>query len=1282
MKQFKSLVLFTFLIMKFSTSFAQIDTVFWFAPPWVTPDHWWKDDVKFHISTFNNATTIRIRQPASSYDTTFTVAANKNFNFNYWLTSTKGFTTNPTSLGFDSLETRPANVVRTNGFKITSNFPITVVFDYITRSTQFLNPETFSLKGRNGLGTEFVCPFQTKWNNKNLTNFACPTPATLGQGGRDLNCDGVLTQPKQQINIVATSYNTIVWITPKCNVVGHTANVTYSVFLPNPGDAYTVENAVQTTSTIGNNLSGSVVVSNKPIAVTVADDSVNPGNISGVTSCFDLMGDQIVPVDVVGKNYIINKGQLNGPTGEAIFIVGTQNFTQITIDDGTATTYTINKGDTKMFNIVNPLTSVVAAKNVYVFHASGYGCELGAAVLPPLNCAGSNQVAFSRNNNQPFSLNVMCKNGVQGTFTLSSSTTTSLIPAASFTIVPGTSNAYVGAQINFSTTQIIPDTSYRLSNSADVFAMGVINGDVTTGGLYHYMSSFKRTIYTDAGTDVSYCTGTNSVISLAGTVSGGASTGIWSVVSGTTSIGLPAAAYTSTLTNINANYTLTPTDTTKSQIKLVLLSTGNCDNVADTMVINIRKSPAVEAGPNITQCKNNISPINLNGSVLFATGGNWTSTGTGVFGNPTTFTTSYTPSPADLSAGSVKIKLTSAGSVFGCPNTSDSLMITFTNAPTVTAGADINVCTNSPTVNLTGLVSGPTLSGLWTTNGSGAFMPSDTLMNTTYVLSPNDLALSTGSLVITLTSQNNGLCNAVTDNITVFITQKPYVNAGSNDTICASAGAIALTGTVSGSASLGVWSTTGSGSFLSTTSFSTVYTMSAADTLAGSVQIILTSSGGICNPETDTVTYVILKAPFVDAGKDTSICNNTIIPLGGNVTGFTTSGQWTSTGTGTFSPNNTALSGSYFPSLADLANGSVKLVLESTNNKGCNAQRDTMLITFKPAPIADFSYSIACATKPIQFNNTSGGTISGYNWNFGDGGTAISQNPIHSYSVANTYTVSFIVSSANGCLDTIQKPVSVYNLPFADFNFTAACEKQLIHFLDTSLASSGDTIVKWNWNFADGGLSTAVNPTHTYTLAGIYNVSLFVTTDKGCSDSINQAINVRPRPTAYFSMTNNPTLAQEIVYFTDFSTPSSTINYWNWEFGDGVGATAQNPTHVYNNQGTYTVTLIITDNFGCSDTSRRDISVTLLPMVPTAFSPNSDNNNDFLFVKGGPFEKMLFRVYNNWGELIFETNDQSVGWDGTYKGQEAPIGVYVWVLDVDMFNNKSVRKTGDVTLLR
>src|SRR5690606_31378701 len=105
-------------------------------------------------------------------------------------------------MGANILENKPANTVTNFGFKIESDFPITVVYDIITRSPNFYNPETYSLKGQNGMGFEFIAPFQTTWNNQTL--------------GGDLNGDAVVTQPKQQIQVVATEDNTTIYITPKC----------------------------------------------------------------------------------------------------------------------------------------------------------------------------------------------------------------------------------------------------------------------------------------------------------------------------------------------------------------------------------------------------------------------------------------------------------------------------------------------------------------------------------------------------------------------------------------------------------------------------------------------------------------------------------------------------------------------------------------------------------------------------------------------------------------------------------------------------------------------------------------------------------------------------------------------------------------------------------------------------------------------------------------------------------------------------------------------------------
>ena len=200
----QSLIVLFVWLMSTNEVQAQIDTTFWFAAPWVTPDHAQNYPMAFHFSTFNNPTVIRLRQPASSYDTTFNVAPNSLFSkeITHILSQVESLPADDNSL--------------TTGFEITSDFPIVAVYDFLSSGN---NPETYSLKGQNGLGLEFVTPFQTTWNNKFLT--------------QDRDGDGFITQPKQIFCVVATEPNTTIYITPRCGVVGgHSANVTYSVILP------------------------------------------------------------------------------------------------------------------------------------------------------------------------------------------------------------------------------------------------------------------------------------------------------------------------------------------------------------------------------------------------------------------------------------------------------------------------------------------------------------------------------------------------------------------------------------------------------------------------------------------------------------------------------------------------------------------------------------------------------------------------------------------------------------------------------------------------------------------------------------------------------------------------------------------------------------------------------------------------------------------------------------------------------------------------------------------
>ena len=910
--------------------------------------------------------------------------------------------------------------------------------------------------------------------------------------------------------------------------------------------------------------------------------------------------------------------------------------------------------------------------------------------------------------------------------------TTTYTPSAA-EITAGFANLYLTSTNNGNCSQVVDTVKIILTNApsvnagSDVFACennintilaGVVTGPTTTGiwsgglGTFNPGNSALTTTYTPspseitagfviltlsstnngncnsendvvqinftsapvvmAGNDISSCQN-NATSILSGIVTGPTTTGIWSGGSGT---------YNPNNTNLNSIYTPNTAELAAGSATLILTSTnnGSCLQVVDTVVINYSNSPVANAGLDFNLCKNNASTL-LAGNVTGPTStGVWTG-GSGTYNpNSSTLNANYTPSAAELAAGSTNLYLTSTNNG-NCTQVVDTIIISFTDAPSVLAGPDISVCANNPTVTITGSVSLGSTTGIWSSTGSGSF-GSNTSMNTTYQLSASDVAI--GNIIIKLTSTNNGNCGSEYDSLIVNVTPKPDVNAGLNDTICSSNVFTPVNGSISGGASSGTWSSLGNGFFGNTTNLNTVYTFGQADTLAGQVSLVLTSTGGNCLPETDTVLIVLTKAPIVNSGADMIVCDNQLVSLTGYVAGLTNTGIWTTLGTGIFSPNDSTLTSFYQPSVLDITNGSVQLLLTSTDNKGCAPVKDTLDISFKTSPIVNFSTSSVCANQIATFNDLSSspsGSITSYSWDFGDTQTSGSMNITHLYNSAGTYTVTHVVANTNGCTDTIKQPIDIYFLPQAQFYLNPACVGNATQFTDSTKTLSG-TVQNWLWNFGDGQTSTFQNPSHGFGSPISYTVSLIVTSSYGCKDTIQKTVTVVPGPQANFSINPNPVEALEVANFTDLSTgPNSLVN-WYWAFGDSTASNSQNTTHVFNNQGDYSVLLVVKDLNGCIDSARQDIAIILLPDIPTAFTPNGDGQNDLFLVRGGPFKTINVRVYNSWGQLIFETNDQLDGWNGTFNGTEQPVGVFVWVVEVEMFNGKKIKKTGDVTLLR
>ncbi|MBL4752569.1 MAG: PKD domain-containing protein [Flavobacteriales bacterium] len=286
---------------------------------------------------------------------------------------------------------------------------------------------------------------------------------------------------------------------------------------------------------------------------------------------------------------------------------------------------------------------------------------------------------------------------------------------------------------------------------------------------------------------------------------------------------------------------------------------------------------------------------------------------------------------------------------------------------------------------------------------------------------------------------------------------------------------------------------------------------------------------------------------------------------------------------------------------ADTGSYSVTLIVTSAN--GCI---DTVVHVAEvfPLPIAGFSTDTVCAEALTQFIDTSSiGTISAWQWNFGDGDTSIIQNPPHAYDTGGTYTATLIVVTTDGCQGTIQQPVIVNFLPTALFSATRVCFNDVTVFTNGSQAVLPDTIAISVWDFGDGSaVDMNSDPTYVFPTSGIFNTMLAITSSTGCVDTLFQQVIVDTFPTPDF--TAAPVCLSVQSSFMDLSTAPTgdTLSFWAWDFGDGTGtAITQNPTYLYNAADTFTVTLTITSDKECVSTVSLPVVVYPLPIADFSF---------------------------------------------------------------------------------
>jgi gliding motility-associated-like protein len=550
--------------------------------------------------------------------------------------------------------------------------------------------------------------------------------------------------------------------------------------------------------------------------------------------------------------------------------------------------------------------------------------------------------------------------------------------------------------------------------------------------------------------------------------------------------------------------------------------------------------------------------------------------------------------------------------------------------------------------------------------------------------------------------------------------------------------------------------------------------------------------------------------------------------------------------------DGTVVTDDFAPSHTYNTAGTYTVILNVSSTLDCDGT-DTITIVIRDVDInAQFSDTTrGCPGRVIQFTNESSASeeIVSFDWSFGDGNTSTAENPTHEYATAGSYSATLTITTINGCTDTATLSIEVIEtLVLAAFEYNIACNPDNLEVQFTDLSNSDNNIISWNWSFGDGNTSVESDPIHTYDVQGNYTVELIIENELGCFDTATQMIEVEiPALNASFSV-DTLVCDGSAINFENTTFSESTIDAYQWDFGDGNTSAEESPNYTYEAIGTYQVTLIVTTDAGCIDTATIEIEVVeaagislvdsvficagdsiQLPLqgagnqsyiwqpnqflddntlaqpiafpvsstfysvtvtetlvngntcaltdgvwvivnelpnasatadptevvsgqtvnlnatggvsyqwsppqnlsnpnvsnpvatvvqeitytvtvtdengceneasvtvqvieredcrveslyIPNAFSPNGDGQNDVLFVRfQGDIDRLDFKIYNRWGELVFATDDKNIGWDGIYQGKLQNTDVFGYYLELEC-DQEIITQQGNITLVR
>jgi gliding motility-associated-like protein len=352
-----------------------------------------------------------------------------------------------------------------------------------------------------------------------------------------------------------------------------------------------------------------------------------------------------------------------------------------------------------------------------------------------------------------------------------------------------------------------------------------------------------------------------------------------------------------------------------------------------------------------------------------------------------------------------------------------------------------------------------------------------------------------------------------------------------------------------------------------------------------------------------------------------------------------------------------------------------------TNSKGCISDTLTQTINVSAKPVANFGFSTPlCTALPVQFSDSSlvaGGTVNQWSWIYNGAAWSTIQNPSRTFT-SGPQTIKLVATSADGCIsDTAVKTFAVSPSPSVNMSFSDACKNDVVSF--TAVDNSG-TVTNWKWNFGDGAISNTRDTQHVYTAAAVYPVKLYATAANGCyNDSLQRNITIYS--TNAFAGNDTITPSGRPLQLQ----ASGGINY-EWTPATGLNDPfISNPVAILTGTQIFTYSVRAYTPLGCESFDTIKIQVYQAPEIylPNAFTPNGDAKNDLYMGKPiGIRDFKYLKIFNRFGQEVFSTTDPLNGWDGTWKGKNQTIGVYVVIARGIDYRGLVVERQGTVMLIR